>query len=77
MTKALRHLLCLAFFAGALGGCDYRAAPDYYGYVREPSYPAYGGYLAYPVNRGYPGYSFYYAPPVVPGPYGSGWRGPR
>ena len=57
--------------------CRQRAAPDYYGYVREPSYPAYGGYLAYPVNRGYRGYSFYYAPPVVPGPYGSGWRGPR
>jgi len=60
-----------------LSGCDYRAAPDYYGYIREPSYPDYGGYLAFPVNRGYPGYSTYYAPPVPPGAYSDGWRGPR
>lgn len=76
MTKTLLNGIILAAVAAALCACDYRGAPDYYGYIREPSYPEYGGYRAFPVNRAYPGYSTYYAPPVPPGAYGGTWRGP-
>lgn len=75
--KALIRGLVLAALAAALVGCDYRGAPDYYGYIREPSYPDYGGYRAYPVDRAYPPYSTYYAPPVAPGVYRGDWRGPN
>lgn len=76
MTKqALLRGLMLGALAVALGGCDFRGAPDYYGYIREPSYPDYGGFLAAPVNRGYPAYDTYYAPPVPQGAYGTSWWG--
>jgi hypothetical protein len=74
--KALIPGFALAALALALGGCDFRDAPDYYGYILQPSYPSYGGYLASPVNRGYPGYNTYYAPPVPPAGYAPVWRGP-
>jgi hypothetical protein len=74
--KALIRIGMLGALAVALGGCDFRAAPDYYGYIRQPSYPDYGGYLAYPANRGYPRYDTYYAPPVPPGFDDAIWHGP-
>lgn len=74
MEKILIRAVMIGALALALGGCDYRNAPDPYSYRLMPTYPSYGGYLAYPVNRGYPGYSLYYAPPKWPAYYGGTTR---
>jgi hypothetical protein len=65
--NALRTGFLLAALGLALAGCSYAGAPDPYDYIRQPSYPSYGGYLAAPANRAFPYYNFYYSPP--PGLY--------